>query len=669
MKFRDKLGWVISRGLVVTLFMPIVQVSLFAPFLAVSTFNFLDPWSDWISSGGRSDAFPYGPVMLLIQALVPLLVGFYRFFIETSSPLALTSILLTSLLLLLDYFITARIVDRLKDRKRVANVFIFSPLILYVTYVLGQNDLIPAIALFMACEQILKNRWRYAGLLLGLGVSMKFSLFLVVPFIVVYFVGVRSRESFIKFSQAFFPVSLLAFAPILWSSGYYEMVIKSPEFVRSLDFAISIGNLELYLLPIGYLGLLLIFWSIGRMSGLHLVTFISLSMIVISIMQIRSPGWYLWGLLASVFLVSKFRLRILGLFLFWQITTVVAFGYKSEFVEIRLGHNLIWESNPTLLSLFFTLNFTISALLVYKVLAEANKVLDPYSLGKKPLSIGISGDSGAGKDTLSMALSQLINSDSISCILGDDYHIAERSSLIWKSKTHLNNSANDLSRFNRDINLAASKKVVVARHYDHTTGKFTPERMIYPGDYLIVNGLHAIAVPEASKFDLKIFLSMDESLRIALKIQRDSLERGHSNKAQIKSAIKKRSSDSKKFIVTQLDLADLVLETHLRVEEDLSSIYYKLQAREDILLFEIHRTLQGLNPEISWIDTSPSGNQTLVLEPTAYMDFHHEAFLNDLIPNLTVLIPNPNYSISPSSLLAAITLVAAARQREFLNAR
>jgi hypothetical protein len=158
MKFRDKLGWVISRGLVVTLFMPVVQVSLFAPFLAVSTFNFLDPWSDWISSGGRSDAFPYGPVMLLIQALVPLLVGFYRFFIETPSTLALTSILLTSLLLLLDYFITARIVDRLKDRKRVANVFIFSPLILYVTYVLGQNDLIPAIALFMTCEQILKNR-------------------------------------------------------------------------------------------------------------------------------------------------------------------------------------------------------------------------------------------------------------------------------------------------------------------------------------------------------------------------------------------------------------------------------------------------------------------------------------------------------------------------------
>jgi hypothetical protein len=193
--------------------------------------------------------------------------------------------------------------------------------------------------------------------------------------------------------------------------------------------------------------------------------------------------------------------------------------------------------------------------------------------------------------------------------------------------------------------------------------------LIHPGDFLIVNGLHAIAVPESAKFDIKVFLSMDESLRIALKIRRDILSRGHSSRTQVKSAIKKRYSDSKKFIDAQLDLADLVLMTHLRVEGDLNSIYYRLQAREDILIFEIHRTLQALNPEISWIETGPTGIQTLVLEPIAYTSFHHEAFLNDLVPNLTLLIPTPNYSISPSSLLAAITLVAAARQREFLNAR
>jgi uridine kinase len=668
MSLKHRLSWFATRGLFVALFLPVVQESLFAQFLGKSPFNFLDPWSDWVDSGGRSDAFPYGPIMLLIQSSVPLLLGFCRLFVDMSNPQTLASILLTALLLLADYFVTKKIISELKAHRHVASIFLFSPLVLFVTYVFGQNDLLPAIALFLACEYILKNKWQSAGIILGLGVCMKFSLFLVLPFIMVYFIGIRTKESFIIFSKVFFPISLLSFIPILWSPGYYEMVIRSPEFVRSLDFAISIGNLQLYLLPIGYFGLLLIFWSLGRMSVLHLVTFISLSMIVISIMQIRSPGWYLWGLLASVFLVSKLRSRILGLFLIWQITTVVAFAYKSELVEFRWGAKLTWASNSTLLSLLFTLNFTLSGLLVYKLLTEANKILDPLSLGKRPLSIGISGDSGVGKDTLSESLSELINSDSISYILGDDYHVAERSSLIWKSKTHLNTSANDLSRFNRDINLAAKKKVVVARHYSHRTGKFTPERLIPPGDFLIVNGLHAIAVPEASKFDLRIFLKMDESLRIALKIQRDVLGRGHSNEANVRSVIKKRNLDSKKFIESQIALADIVLETHLRVEGDLSSIYYKLQAREDILLFELHRTLQALNPDISWIDTNPSGIQSLVLEPMTYTDFYHEAFLNELIPNMTTIVPNPNYSISHSSLLAAITLVVATRQREFLNA-
>jgi uridine kinase len=533
---------------------------------------------------------------------------------------------------------------------------------------LGQNDLFPAIALLLACEQIIRGKWRRAGFLLGVGICMKFSLFLVLPFLLIYFIGVKSKDNFLKFAQGFFPISLLSFLPVLWSPGYLKMVISSPEFVRSLDFAISIDNLDLYLLPIGYLGLLLTFWSIGRMSPLHLVTFMSLGMLVVSIMQIRSAGWYLWGLLASVFIVSRLRSRVLGLFLFWQFTAVVAFGYKSEFVELRTGPKLFWTADPTLLSLLFTLNITVSVLLIYKLVAEVNKILDPFSLGKKPLTIGISGDSGVGKDTLSAALSELLNSDSIAYILGDDYHIAERSDLIWKSKTHLNNSANDLSRFNRDINLASNRKNVVARHYNHGTGKFTAERLIPPGDFLIVNGLHALTIPEAAKYDLKIFLRMDESLRVALKLERDILKRGHSSESQVKSAIKKRYPDSKKFIDSQVDSADLVIETHAIVEGDSNSIYYEVQAKEDILLIEIHRTLQALNPDVSRIDMKPSGILSLILDPTAYSTLCHEAFLSDLIPNLPVLTLNPKYDILPGSLLAAVSLVVATRHREYLHA-
>lgn len=669
MSSRHILGWILTRTVVVILFVPVIQVTLFAPFLSADNYNFRDPWTGWLSSGGRSDAFPYGPIMIMIHSFIPFLAYILQLFNETMNLFTFTSILITSLLLLVDYLVTKRIISQLKDRKFIQSIFLYSPLILFVTYILGQNDILPAAALLIACEKMLSNKWRSAGLILGLGVCMKLSLLLVIPFVFIYFFGVRGRDGFLKFTQGFFPMILFLLLPIIWSPGYIQMVMRSPEFVRSLDFAISVGNLQLYLLPIGYLGLLLAFWSIGRMSASYLVTFVSLSMLVTSIMQIRSVGWYLWGLLASIFLISKLRDRLIGLFLIWQVTTVVAFGYKSELISLRWGRELVWSYNSTLLSLLFTLNFTISMLLIYKLLIESNKILDPYSLGKKPLSIGISGDSGVGKDSLSIALSKLINNNSIAYVLGDDYHIAERSNLIWKTKTHLNKSMNDLSRFNRDIFLAANRNVVVARHYNHSIGKFTPERLIPPGDFLIVNGLHAIAVPESLKFDLKVFLRMNKSLRVSLKIERDRLDRGHSNEKEIKSTIKKRNLDSIRFIDTQEEFADLVIETHWRVNGDLTSIYHRLLAREEILLFEIHRALQALNPEISWMETNPEGIQGLILEPLVYTDFNHETFLKELIPNLTELIPNPNYQIAPSSLLAAITLVAATRNRNFLNAK
>jgi Gpi18-like mannosyltransferase len=97
-----------------------------------------------------------------------------------------------------DYLITRRILSQFKDHRRAANTFLFSPLILFVTYILGQNDLFPAIALLVVCEQILRGKWRRAGFFLGVGICMKFSLFLVLPFLLIYFIGVKSKDNFLK---------------------------------------------------------------------------------------------------------------------------------------------------------------------------------------------------------------------------------------------------------------------------------------------------------------------------------------------------------------------------------------------------------------------------------------------------------------------------------------
>lgn len=665
MIFKNKIKWLISRSIFVIFFAPSVQNQLFAPFLGQDHFNFIDPWTNWLDSEGRSDAFPYGPVMYAVFSFIPMILFSFQKVFGTIDVLTGASILITLLLLVVDYYLTKRIFRELQDKKWVSNAFLFSPFLLYATYVLGLNDLLPALSIFLMGCEVTKNRWGRVGLYFGITLCLKVGLVVILPFVLIYAIGTKNSKQIVAFAKGFMPFLGLAVLPLAWSSGYMEMVLKSPEFLRALDFSIKFGELSIYLLPVGYFAILLAFWSLRRTTQPHLLTFISISLLTIASLQVRSVGWFLWGLFLSTHLMRKMRSRILFLFYVWQSTVVGFYLYKSSLIEFRLFNNLSWIANESVLSLLFTLNLTLSTLLIYKLFSEASNVLDPYSLEKKPLSISIAGDSGVGKDTLCVGLSNILNSNSISYILGDDYHIEERKGLIWNTRTHLDTSANELSRFNRDIGLILRRKPVSARHYDHATGKFTPVRVIRPSDFLLVNGLHALTVPEVTSFDLKIFMKMEESLRVKLKVQRDVEIRGHSNESSVRSSIARRKGDSIKYVDVQSELADLVIETKFRGELNSSSVYFQIQALEVALLFEFHKILQAINPDVSWLENLPSGANVLVLNPQTYTQQHHELLLTESIPNLGDLVSISDFAIVPGSIVASICLFFATKRREF----
>ncbi len=667
MIFKNKIKWLSSRSIFIILFVPTVQNQLFAPFLGQDNFNVVDPWTNWLDSEGRSDAFPYGPVMYAFFSLVPMILFAFQKMFGTIDVITGASILITFLLLFVDYYLTNRILKDLKGKRWVSNAFLFSPFLLYATYVLGMNDLLPALSIFfMGCE-ITKNRWGRAGIYFGITLGLKMGLVVILPFILIYLIGMKNSKQVVDFAKGFVPFLGLALLPLAWSSGYMEMVLRSPEFLRALDFSIKFGEVSIYLLPVGYFAILLAFWSLQRMTQPHLLTFISISLLTIASLQVRSVGWFLWGLFLSTHLLRKIRSRILFLFYVWQLTAVGFYLYKSNLIEFRLINNLSWIANESILSLLFTLNLTISTLLIYKLFSEASIVLDPYSLEKKPLSIAIAGDSGVGKDTLCIGLSNVLNPDSISYILGDDYHLEERRGLIWNTRTHLDTSANELSRFNRDIGLILRRKPVTTRHYDHGTGKFTPLRVIQPRDTLIVNGLHALIVPEVSSFDLKVFMKMEESLRVKLKVQRDVEMRGHSNESSVRASIARRKRDARKYVEGQSDLADLIIDTKFRGQLNPPSVYFHVRAKEVALLFEFHKILQSINPEVSWFEDLPSGTNVLVLNPQTYTKHHHELLLRESIPNLTDLVPISDFTIVPGSIVASISLFFATKRREYIN--
>jgi len=163
-----------------------------------------------------------------------------------------------------------------------------------------------------------------------------------------------------------------------------------------------------------------------------------------------------------------------------------------------------------------------------------------------------------GKDTLAHAIAGVFGETAVASISGDDYHRWERARPMWSAMTHLNPRANDLDRMTGDILKLLSGSPVSARQYDHKTGLFTKPRVINFNDVIIVSGLHALLVPVLRKrYDLRIFLDMDEGLRRFFKLRRDTVERGHSADSALQ-AIERRASDGNRFVRPQRDHSDIV---------------------------------------------------------------------------------------------------------------
>ena len=153
-------------------------------------------------------------------------------------------------------------------------------------------------------------------------------------------------------------------------------------------------------------------------------------------------------------------------------------------------------------------------------------VLNFFRFNQKPIIIGIAGDSGSGKDTLSDSLESLIGSHSAVKLSGDDYHRWDRQGPMWQVMTHINPMANDLHSFSNDLISLRDGKEINQRHYDHETGKMTKPRLIKSNQFILVSGLHTFSLPiTRDACNLKIFLDIDEDLRRFFKIRRDVHER------------------------------------------------------------------------------------------------------------------------------------------------
>ena len=107
---------------------------------------------------------------------------------------------------------------------------------------------------------------------------------------------------------------------------------------------------------------------------------------------------------------------------------------------------------------------TLNCLWIYK---RGLTSYSQYKLISSPYLIGIGGNSGVGKTTLSEGISSIFGKHNTSIIRGDDMHKWERKHENWKHLTHLDPKANHLHHEFAFLKKLRRGYDVQRRYYDH----------------------------------------------------------------------------------------------------------------------------------------------------------------------------------------------------------
>ncbi|MFW3171949.1 hypothetical protein [Geodermatophilus sp. CPCC 206100] len=559
-------GGLLLRVVLVALLVPAVQRAWFAPFVEHFVENpSFTPWSDWQAIGGVDQAFPYGPLMLVWFGIFGLLTSWLPVAWAVQLGMALG-------VLAADLLITWLLLRTGGSRPgRAVVLAAVSPILVYAAYVHGQLDLVPTMLMFASVLAFRRRLWSLAGVAAGLAIAVKASAMLIVPFALLFLLrNSRYRAGLGPYLFGLAPGVALFLLPAL-SDGYREMVLGTPTFGAAVDYVITLGpGLNVVLLPVVYAALLAVLWRFRRANPDLVFTVTAVALAAVALLTPASPGWFLWSVpfLAVIAAGTGPRVRA-AVFVFWVAVTlsqaVTASGAAPRWDAEPLGAGFsdvdrgALGANTWLLDLLATAAVVTGAIALTMVLRSALQQYDVYRLSRAPLSMAVAGDSGTGKDTLCISLSDVFGERATSFLMGDDYHLYERHAPLWNVTTHLDPAANDLPRLTRDTFRLLAGEEVWCRHYDHARGRFTKQRPIAHRELVVVSGLHALTSGDVrSKVDLTVFTDMDEVLRRRLKIERDVGERGHAL-AGVQASIDRREDDRNRYILPQRPLADVVL--------------------------------------------------------------------------------------------------------------
>jgi phosphoribulokinase len=177
----------------------------------------------------------------------------------------------------------------------------------------------------------------------------------------------------------------------------------------------------------------------------------------------------------------------------------------------------------------------------------------------RPIVLGVVGDSGAGKTTLTRGLIRVMGDEQVVRISSDDYHRYERRERRQLGITPLHPDANHLDVLTQHLLHLRRGEPILKPVYDHRDGTLGRPVYVQSARFLMVEGLlgfHSETLRSAH--DVRVFLAPPEDLRRAWKLKRDLTRRGYTTDEVLRE-LDRREHDAAQFIRPQRALADIVV--------------------------------------------------------------------------------------------------------------
>jgi len=188
-------------------------------------------------------------------------------------------------------FLLMRFFKEKKQQKAVFLLWIFSPLALYTSFMVGQFDVLPVFFLVLALYFAFKGKNNFSLLSLGIGGALKLFPLLLLPF----FVFLLSKKTSGRVKLALFGLLpyLITVLPFIGSSAFRQVVLFSNQSQKMLFMGLPVSGAEVIYF---FVVILVFLWFRANTDDdkNNLWKYCLVSLLLFFSVTHYHPQWFLW---------------------------------------------------------------------------------------------------------------------------------------------------------------------------------------------------------------------------------------------------------------------------------------------------------------------------------------------------------------------------------------